>query len=190
MKHWFSIVSVCGMLGLGVLCLLLTGQNRELRAALAERDDVIALQAGETGLRTGDRVGALSLFDREGAAVELDFVPGSPVTVVLFTSSGCGACEVTLPRWEEMLSQDMVGARVIGIDASARDASSIEERSAMFRTLGTTNEQVGWLREIPLSPAVLVIDPSGVIRGAWYGQRAAGRTEEIRGLVMDLSAGT
>lgn len=189
MKHWFLIISVCGMLGMGALCVLLTGQNRALRAELAERDAVIAMQAGESGLRVGDRVGPLRLFDRVGGTAQLDFGPDRPVTVVLFMSAGCGACEVILPQWEAMLTQDMVGARVVGIDAAARDPAAIEERSALFPTLGTTADQIGWLREIPLSPAVLVIDGEGVVRGAWYGQRATGRTGEIRGLVIDLSVG-
>lgn len=183
MKHWFSWLMGAGLIGLGVMVLLLAQQNAALRAELADRDRAVAALAAQGGLKEGDRVDALRVFDSSGQEALLAFDEGHAATLLFLVSAGCGACDVVLPLWDVMLAEGFAGVRVVGVDAGARTPQTLGAYSARFATLGTAAADIGWLREIPLTPSAVVIGPGGRVLGAWYGARSSSRTGEIRAVL-------
>ncbi|MCC5822454.1 MAG: hypothetical protein LAT64_06945 [Phycisphaerales bacterium] len=183
MKHWFSWVIGLGLVGMIVMTLLLSGQNAALRAELQDRDRAIAALAAEGGLRAGDTVEALRLFDADGETRWLSFDGGEPATLLLLVSAGCRACDITLPLWDAMLREDDAGVRVVAVDAGARQPAELGSYSDLYPTWAAREQEVGWLREIPLTPSAVVIGPGGRVLEAWYGARAASRTGEIRAVL-------
>lgn len=191
MKHWFTVVVWVGLAGLSVWVVLLTRQTVALRAALEERDLALAGLVAEGGLRPGDTVGPLSLYGASGEVIGLGFDGTGGATLLFLVSDGCSACDLTLPAWEMLAGGDVYGARVVAVDAGAVGAASLRQYSALYPTYGVTPGGAGWLREIPLTPSAIAIGASGRVLGVWYGSRAASRTDEMRGVLMDamLDAG-
>lgn len=188
MKNWFSWVLLVGVVGLSVMVVLLARQNGRLRAAVEERDAAVAALASEGGLREGDQVGPLELFDADGTARVLGFDEGHASTLILLVSTGCEACDVAVPLWEQMLEEGGFGAMVVAVDASVREPSALGSYSERFPTWGTTAQRIGWLREIPLTPSAVLVGPGGRVLGAWYGVRAATRTGEILDAMTEAAA--
>lgn len=183
MKHWFSWVIGLGLVGMVVMTLLLSRQNAALRVELEERDRAIAALAAAGGLRAGDAVEALRLFDADGEERWLAFDGDEAATLLLLVSAGCRACDITLPLWDAMLREDGGGVRVVAVDAGARGPGELGSYSDLYPTWAAREQDVGWLREIPLTPSAVVIGPGGRVLEAWYGARAASRTGEIRAVL-------
>ncbi len=189
MKDWLSWVLWIGLAGLCVWVLALTRQNAALRRMVEERDASIVALAGEGGLRIGDRVEALHMFDPDGGGSLLAFDEGHPATLILLVNRGCEACDITIPLWEAMTDTDLAGARAVMIDAGARTPAELEAYSPRFPVYGTASDRIAWLREIPLTPSVVAVGPGGRVLGAWYGWRASSRTEEIASVLAEAAGG-
>lgn len=187
MRNWFSGLMGVAVVGLCVLCLLLLRQNAGLRRAVADRDAAMAARASAEGLRAGDTVGGLALFDGEGGAVDVGFGAGEAPALVFLVTTGCEACEAAMPVWDTLVGSGVMGARVVCVDASVRDASGVVAHSAVIPTLWA--EDPRWLRDVPVTPGVVVVAGDGRVVGVWYGARAATRVDEIRAALHDASVG-
>jgi len=173
--------------GLSVFVVLLVRQNAVLRGEVLARDRQLSGRATDEGLKAGDRVGEIGLFDTGGVVSALAFGAESEPALVFVVSSGCGACDLAMPDWDGLVGGGMAGTRVVCVDVGAREASSLEAKSAVLPWYGS--HEPGWLREVPITPTALVVRGDGLVMEVWHGHRAARRTEEIRAALFDAALG-
>lgn len=171
--------------GLCVLVLLLMRQNGALREAVAERDAMLEARLAQESLKPGDRLGAIGLYGASGAVSELGFGGEMPATVVFAVSAGCAACDLAMPAWDAMVGEGLPEVRLVCVDVTAAEPGALSPKSAVLPWYGTG--EPGWLREVPVTPSVVVIRGDGEVVGVWNGHRASRRTGEIRAAIEDAA---
>jgi hypothetical protein len=140
-------------------------ENRGLRATLVKMTEA---KARERGLEEGRALAPVELLDPAGVAVPVGF-GGFVGTVFLFHSGGCDACAATAPRWRSALLE---AARpdVHVVVAQTDGESARVDLEGLPASLSVPLPPEGWLAALPAVPATLVLDASGVLVRAWYGE--------------------
>jgi hypothetical protein len=91
--------------------------------------------------------------------------------------------------WQELIESLETSARVIGINLEApgttQDAG-IVTFGLPFPVFGVESEQSQGLREISYVPATVILDGSGVVRHAWFGELDDDQRDELE---RELSGG-
>ncbi len=158
-------------------------QNNQLRESVsATRSEPAA-----TRLEVGDRLPYVELQrDDDGFHVARLDKPGSPTALFVF-SAECGACQATLPRWNELVAQSPDSSiQVLGIQVDDPALSSPLEAS--FTVLHADPRTAEWLQDIPYVPATILLDDAGIVTEVWYGALSDTQYEEVRTSFGALSA--
>lgn len=178
------------------LSILVLHQQRTIRGLDMELH-LITDMVGQTALPTGERVIPLATFGTTPASDEqspgvLDFGRDRAATLVFVHNGTCGACEELIPRLFS-LKDDLDGAsvRFVGIQLDAKTAAELKNPQAMagLENRGVAMNQGTWLKRIPLTPSLLLIDPQGIVRGTWYGSPNDLQWADLRQRIGDARRG-
>ena len=163
---WFTMFLVLSVLGLGVLVVMLTRENRQLRAMLQASQATYPPDA----IKAGDLVPAMRLVSRGGEEVAEDFRRrAGEQTLVLLVGGHCPYCLETLPRWSSLVAKlQGSGLRVICIQSDAK----------------TPAEMMDLPEHIPVEPGAVLIGPDGVVVRTWYGVPSEAQLEELARAVL------
>ena len=170
-RDGFQIFLIVASLALAVLVVLLTVENRRLRAQLVASYEDIPADA----LGAGDVVGALELLDEAGSPVTLDPGRAEGGTFLLLFSSQCPACEQTLPIWSELFAEeagpDAPQVVAVQLDREADGSTALVGAAYPFPVYGLSENGLGDdLRgKIPYIPAVALVEAGGTVAETWYG---------------------
>lgn len=174
---WFTVFLVLAVVGLGVLVVMLTRENRRLRAMAQGSQAVYPPDA----IQAGDLVPAMRLVNRAGEEITEDFrsTQGRQV-LVLLVGRHCPYCLETLPRWNALLEQ-LQGARprVICIQSDAKVKEDLMDLPEHIAGFIAAEPMKSWVRHIPVEPGAVLIGPDGVVKGVWYGVPTEAQLEEM-----------
>lgn len=170
---WFTVALVLGCTVLAVLVILLSKQNRELKARISE----LSTGAAQT-LEPGEPLGSLVLVDETGQARALEFGDAGEPTLLLVFSTQCPACEQTFPVWERFLEAGAPGVHVLGVSVDPR--SELPATPLPFPIYGVDRDASASMEKMPFIPATVLVGADGTVAWAWFGQLDADRLEELR----------
>jgi len=182
---WFLGASC---LGLAILVVLLARQNRSLRAqldaALSNLSPAGANAAGPAKprggeLHIGDQLEPLATFGSPlGDA--LRFSGGSAATLLFVFGGDCEACEA-MDEVFARLTSAAAGFNVVavGIQADAAKPEDLKRSGRRFVVCGAADKRGTWLGRITTVPGMALVDPSGRVRGAWWGVLDGARELEV-----------
>ncbi len=181
---------------LGVACVALAAivlVQRSRLAALEEHLRIVSEQVGRGALPTGEIVAPLVCFapDGSGDRESLDYGHERRATLVFAHNAACGACEEVRPRVAVLArSLSGLGVRTVALQMDAKepkDLRSSEDATLVVR--GVAMNEGTWLKRIVLVPSVLLVDASGVVRGAWYGAPTEAQWAQIRARALEVVGG-
>ena len=120
-----------------------------------------AWQGAASAFRTGDRAEAIPdvRYDR------------SQKTVILYVKSTCPYCTASMPFYNRLsASATKTGTRIIAVSSETTDTLKQYLDNHHLRV-----DQVvgGFSGKAMGTPTLLVVDRSGTVRGAWFGQQRA-----------------
>lgn len=168
----FTAFLALATVALCILVVLLSRQNRRLRADNELLAQALLREQTRGSLGIGERLDPLTVFDAAGATRPLAFSGDRP-TLILLTSGDCPHCTDTLPLWDRVLAQTQVAttgiASVVLLQVDADRPDQLKPALPSLPALGVTDAAATWLHKIPVSPAALWADREGVIRRAWHG---------------------
>lgn len=181
----FVAFLVVATAALSVLVVLLSNENKALSRALEKYEAAVKSK----GLTVGDIVGDVQLIDAEARPFSLEFGEGRPYTLFLLTSAGCDGCELTLPVWESVLTEvQPQGLRIVNVCAGVTTPQELHEQAQpMWTSYLAPAGHEGWIRQIPLAPATLLIRPDGSILQRWYGPISEGQAAQLRTALIDVA---
>jgi len=155
---------------LAVLVVVLSVQNRALRAALArERAHDSEASAGDARFVPGERLAPLKLLARDGSVETLAFDGGGRGTLLLFYAETCNVCPQVFLSWEQLAPQFAAdGVRVAAVQLD-RTATSTD-----YGPPGVESFALGDFSRVPVAkiatvPVTLLVDASGVVQWVHYG---------------------
>jgi hypothetical protein len=163
---------------LAVLTLLLSWQNRNLKAELAA-----AVGAPPVGaLKAGDTLGAFDVVDATGKQSHIGF-DGHGRTLLLVFSSTCGACRETIPTWNRLLAEGVPSAvQVVGLqtDFQHGGAAAPPIPDLRFPVFGAVDPKAEPLSKFPAIPGAAVIDATGAVTWTSIGVPTDAQVSELR----------
>lgn len=155
-------------------------ENRRLRDQLVT---MAAARARAGGLEEGQVLAPIrlnsSLNSVTGTTVAVHFEGAGSGTLLLFHASSCDACEVTRPLWRRAIEEAArpdVRVFCVQTDGAEGALSALEGLPA---SLGVPLPPIGWLAALPAVPATLLVDDSGVLTRAWYGELDERTAQEL-----------
>jgi hypothetical protein len=176
---WFTGVVVVACAALAVLVVVLSRQNRELKAALVAADN--AARRVEEALKPGARLASISVVDSAGAEsmVSLD---GSGGRLLLIGSKQCPACESVRPMWQE-LGAWAASANVETICLLTDGEPGAGEAELLrMPVFGIRRFRESSISKLPTVPVVLLLR-DGVVERVWPGPYEVAVRDEIMGAV-------
>jgi thiol-disulfide isomerase/thioredoxin len=163
---------------LAVLTLLLSWQNRSLKAELAA-----AAGAPPAGaLKAGDTLSPFDVVDGTGKQSHIVF-DGHGRTLLLVFSSTCGACRETIPTWNRLLAEGVPSAvQVVGIqtDFQHGGTAAVPIPDLRFPVFGAANPAAEPMSKFPAIPGAALIDATGAVKSAWFGVPTDAQVSELR----------
>jgi hypothetical protein len=163
---------------LAVLTLLLSWQNRTLKAELAA-----AAGAPPAGaLKAGDTLKAFDVVDAAGTQTHIAF-EGHGRTLLLVFSSTCGACRETIPTWNRLLAEGVPSAvQVVGLqtDFQHSGGADVAIPDLRFPVFGAVDPAGAPLSKFPAIPGAALIDATGAVKSAWFGVPTDAQVAELR----------
>jgi type II secretory pathway pseudopilin PulG len=191
----FTTFLVIAVIALSVLTVLLSRENASLNTRLTEameRLQVAAQQlkdrATRNAIASGDTVETVELLNASGEVDPLVFGPEEPHTLLLFVQVACGACEDTVPVWEDILSEGWPGLRVACVQVAQTPDAPPEPVSTAFPCRSVSPTTTTWLRRIPVAPSALRLTGRGQVLHTWFGHMSASQATELRAALADVAA--
>ena len=139
-----------------------------VEAALADAGIELDEPMAEVGLEPGSPAPSFSLTSTRGVKVTLaSLTAGGVPTLLLFTSSHCGACSTLLPtaaEWQHAFADDLKLAFVS--DGSHDDARADAEEFELEQMLLDGDRRVYDAYQVSGTPAAVLVAPDGTI-GSW-----------------------
>jgi hypothetical protein len=172
---FFSFVLVLACAALAALVVILSRQNRELKATVAAMDQ--AMRRSEDALKPGQRLTSLTSVDSAGAEV---LVPlgATGRRLVLIASTQCHACESVRPYWRE-LGQWASSANIETTCLLTDGPPKPEDAGVLLMpVLGVRSFRESSIAKLPTVPAVLLVR-DGVVEHIWPGPYDATGRDEI-----------
>lgn len=178
---FFTAVLLVACVGLAVLVVVLSRQNRELRAELAAAEHAAQRGAGQGGpevLKAGDRVAALTAVDSAGREVQVPLdAPGR--RLVMIGSSQCTSCATAKPFWVELSAAAVAGNVSTVCLMTDGKADSGAEAELSMPVLGVREFPQSSIGRIPGVPLVLLVR-DGVVERVWPGPFDVRGRDEVR----------
>lgn len=159
--------------GAGFLALVFVAAFAGVWAGTAFRDaKAPARPAAETDLVPGAAFPAETVVDAAGAPHDLARLAADGA-VVMFLAADCGACGMTLERWQpEIEGGALAGVRVIGVTYDPPERlADYPAKGARFPVYRDAERVFGLEHGVTAVPTVVVVAPGGEIRDHWVGHR-------------------
>jgi hypothetical protein len=166
-----------------------------LAASYAWPDNIVRVWRGDAAIPgkdvtelVGDTLPPVSVLDRKGGINEFAPANGAkPVLLVLFKSS-CGACELTAPRWRQLLAGVPSTVRKVALTTEGEDQALgwLQEHriTADELLLAAKPDDISLKWKVAGLPMTLLIDRNGVVKYAREGGLTDAAIEEIRKKVL------
>lgn len=170
-------------LGLAVLVVVLSLQNRELKQALASERAKHARQDAAR-LRPGERLSPFRVRDDTGAVRTVAFEGDGRATLLLFHAEGCTVCPQAFLSWEEAvpLFQD-AGTRAIAIQLDAPPGEPLVPGPPGVERVTLANVSEVPLAKLRIVPITVLLDDEGRVTFVHYGTLTP---EDLGGLMAHL----
>jgi len=165
---------------LAVLILVLAWQNRSLKAQLTA-----AANAPPPGaLKVGDTILPFDVVDDAGNKTPVAF-DGSRETLLLVFSTSCGACQETIPVWNELLSDGAPKTlHVVGLETDFHPTNFTDQAIPIpdlrFPVFGAADPTAEPMSKFPAIPAAALLDGKGAVRSVWFGVPTDAAVAELR----------
>lgn len=186
----FTGFLVLACTALCILVVLLSRENRRLKAAPGPASPPAGAALRPPALKPGDYLAPLTFFDQTGRAFDAAFARPGRRTLILATGGGCPHCATTIPVWNEILDQvGSAAVEVVGLQVEADSIDRLEPTAARFEIHAVRNPRHTWLFALPMVPATILTGPGGEIEHAWFGELTAGQQDELRAALIEASAG-
>jgi cytochrome oxidase Cu insertion factor (SCO1/SenC/PrrC family) len=159
--------------GAGFLALVFVAAFAGVWAGNAFRDARAPGQsAAEAVLVPGTVFPAETVVDAAGEPHDLARLAAGGA-VVMFLAADCGACGLTLERWQpEIEGGALAGVRVIGVTSDpAERLADYPAKGARFPVYRDAERVFVLEHGVTLVPTVVVVAPGGEIRDHWVGHR-------------------
>jgi thiol-disulfide isomerase/thioredoxin len=173
----FNRVMSVTAIALALLAVFLARQNLQLKKQLAEQ------QVPAAALMPGVRLGPIQLVDADGESRPLSFSRDDERTVLLFFTPDCPACRATIPVWQELIDSLERPPRILGVNLAPPDADhggGLVTFGLPFPVFSVEAERSEGLREISYVPATVILDSTGVVRSAWFGELDDEQRDDLR----------
>jgi hypothetical protein len=152
---------------LAVLVTLLSLENRRLKASLSRVID----QSMPASLAVGRAVPPIEVTDRTGSPATLLFAGQAPATLVMVISGSCDQCQSMIPVWARQIDRaSNPRVRIVCIQTDAVAPDLFEKMEQSWPLYGGIKGKRGWVRDVPIVPATLLLDAGGVITHTWLGR--------------------
>lgn len=160
--------------GAGFLALVFVAAFAGVWAGTAFRDAraPAAPPGPETDLLPGAAFPAETVIDAAGQPHDLARLAADGA-VVMFLAADCGACGMTLERWQpEIEGGALAGVRVIGVTYDPPERlADYPAKGARFPVYRDAERVFGREHGVTSVPTVVVVAPGGEIRDRWVGHR-------------------
>jgi cytochrome oxidase Cu insertion factor (SCO1/SenC/PrrC family) len=159
--------------GAGFLALVFVAAFAGVWAGTAFRDArAPGRPAAEAVLVPGTAFPAETVVDAAGEPHDLARLAAGGA-VVMFLAADCGACGMTLERWQpEIEGGALAGVRVIGVTYDpAERLADYPAKGARFPVYRDAERVFGLEHGVTSVPTVVVVAPGGEIRDHWVGHR-------------------
>jgi hypothetical protein len=173
---FFTAVLVLACVALSILVVMLSRQNRALKADLAAIEG--AVQRSKDALKPGQKLAPLTARNTAGMDVQVPLdEPGR--RLLLIGSTQCPACAMAKPYWAE-LSEMAVSAKVNTLCLLTDGPGTPEDEAALsMPVLGVRAFPQSSIAKLPTVPAVLLLR-DGVIERMWAGPYEPQTRDEVR----------
>jgi hypothetical protein len=162
---FFSLVLLLACAALCVLVVVLSQQNRKLKADLVAMDQ--AMRRTEDALKPGQKLTALTGLDSTGAEVLVP-LDAAGRRLLFVGSTQCHACETVRPSWRE-LGQWAAASHIETMCLLTDGAPKPEEAGILLMpVLGVRGFRESPIAKLPTVPAVLLLR-DGVVEHIWPG---------------------
>jgi peroxiredoxin len=136
-------------------------------------------------LAAGAAFPAETVVDAAGEPHDLARLTGDGA-VVMFLAVDCGACGLTLERWQpEIEGGSLAGVPILGVTYDPPERlPEFPAKGATFPVYRDAEGAFVQEHEVTSFPTVVVVGPGGEIRDSWVGHNADVDFARIRELVM------
>jgi len=177
----FTVLFAVLFLGMAVELVLLTRQNRALKASLAETQGecAAAQESVAPSLRIGDVMEPLTLGSLAGETIELAFDDPRGDVLLLIFSARCPACNENLPNWKRIERiGGPEGPRIyyVSTDEETVAREFAAEHELQKPVLVADSRELHRVNHIPTT---IQIGPEGIVRNVWVGVLPAEALVEI-----------
>ncbi len=159
-------------------------QNRKLmRRIEALTQSVYAAERPPT-LIEGQAFPHLTLRDAAGAPVELARPPEHTATLLLVSSATCDLCESVRPVWKQV-AETASGShlRVLELVLGA-EPEALVDRVAPYGLVSAGDDAWSLVGRIPGVPAAILIEDTGLVLRAFYGEEHDGLQQAVKGYLF------
>lgn len=139
--------------------------------------------AVESDLVPGAAFPAETVVDAAGAPHDLARLAGDGA-VVMFLAADCGACGMTLQRWQpEIEGGTLAGVPILGVTYDPPERlADYPAKGARFPVYRDAERVFGTEHGVTAVPTVIVVGADGTIRDRWVGHREDVDFQRIREL--------
>lgn len=183
---FFTLVVVVTCVGLAAVNVGLVLNKRSLEGEVTRLMEAVHA-SGQPPLVEGERLPALSTWDASGQAVDVARSSEHTVTLLLVSSDSCGVCETARPVWRELAERAQGShVRVLELVVDA-PADSLAGREAPYPVLRAGADVWALTSRMPGIPAALLVDDTGDVRRAFYGEVQDGLREAVEAALLGES---
>ena len=186
-KHLFTdrwnIIFLIVILIMGAEIVYLIMQNRELRSMIENRDEHLEI------LSENDTVPPFSAHDVHGNAINIDYSPNAPYTMLFWISPDCSVCKDNLPFYNRLYNDfSNKSIRYIALcDADAEQALEYKNEFGLaFPVISPVSPEILDSYEGDILPQTMLISPRGEIIKIWPGSLANVREDQILAILQQL----
>jgi hypothetical protein len=176
-----------------VLCFLLLRSNAANRSLQRSASEAIE-RIGSAGLAAGEQVESLPVAAMHGGEPAADpstllaFQDGRGGTLLLLISGGCDTCVFSIPYFERLASlAEARGIIPVGVQLDAASEADLTKHHGptVFPIVAVPSASSTWLRRVPIVPAIIVLDPRGVVTRTYFGELAPVQQDAIEAFISD-----
>lgn len=181
---WFTAFLVVATIGLSVLVLVLSNENRHLKGMLEDK----YAEAMKASLQAGESLEAIELTNASGVSSSHDF-HAHPSTLVLVVSTNCPHCDEALPTWAGAIEDaKATSVPIVCIESDVMDASQLKRTPPAIPAYFVPNARSTWLTRLNMVPAAILVGSDAKVVRTWYGPLAPADRNAMTDALMGVGA--